>query len=303
MKRIAFLGPLGTVSHESANYFFNGEEIELIPYPSIAEVFRATVEGNTQYSVIPIENTIEGSVRLHLDWLIDNNDLPMQAEWTYPSVQHLIGYPGASIAGIKKICSIDVAVAQCQHYLKAHLPDVEYEYVTSTAQGIKTVKEAGDPAMAGVGTRLAGEMYGLSILAENITDHDNNYTRFVLVGREKVQASDGVSFKTTVIVTLPEDFPGALHQVLSCLAWRRINLSKIESRPTKKKLGNYYFYIDIEASMDSVLLPAAIAEIEALGCQVRILGSYPSYAYPNRPSDGGERPAEAGRHETADSEV
>ncbi|UUZ97434.1 ACT domain-containing protein [Paenibacillus sp. P25] len=85
--------------------------------------------------------------------------------------------------------------------------------------------------------------------------------------------------KTTILVTLPEDFPGALHQVLSAFAWRRINLSRIESRPTKKRLGNYFFYIDIEASMDSVLLPAALQEIEAIGCQVRILGNYPTYSY------------------------
>lgn len=106
-------------------------------------------------------------------------------------------------------------------------------------------------------------------------------TRFLLVGKEASELKPSEDMKTTILVTLPEDFPGALHQVLSAFAWRRINLSKIESKPTKKKLGTYYFYIDIAGSLDSVLLPSAIQEIEAIGCQVRILGCYPSYSYTN----------------------
>jgi prephenate dehydratase len=280
MKRIAFLGPKGTVSHESTAHFFKGMETELIPYSPISNVFQATLRGDADYSVIPIENTIEGSVRLHMDYLITESDLPIQAEWVYPSVQNLIGRRSESgdISTIRKIISIDVAIAQCQQFLKEKLPNVEYEYVSSTAQGIKLVKEANDPTLAAIGTRLGAAEYGLDVLAENITDHDNNYTRFVLVGPEKLDSKSADSMKTTITVTLPEDFPGALHQFLSCFAWRRINLSKIESRPTKKKLGSYYFYVDIEASLDSVLLPAALAEIEALGCQVRILGSYPTYS-------------------------
>jgi prephenate dehydratase len=281
MKRIAFLGPTGTVSHESAAYFFRGMEAELIPYTAIANVFQATLQGRTDYSVVPIENTIEGSVRLHMDYLINESDLPIQAEWVYPSVQNLIGFSQESgdLRAVRKIVSIDVAVAQCQKFLKEKLPDVEYEYVSSTAHGIRTVMESKDPSIAAIGTRLGADYYGLDVLAENITDHDNNFTRFVLVGSEKLALPASELLKTTIIVTLPEDFPGALHQVLSCFAWRRINLSKIESRPTKKRLGNYYFYIDLESALDSVLLPAALAEIEALGCQVRILGSYPSYTY------------------------
>lgn len=292
MKRIAFLGPVGTVSQESSQYFFGDLGVELIPYKLISDVFQAADGGEAEYGVIPIENTIDGSVRLHMDWLIHQNELPIQAEWIYPSIQNLIGFPGdASETGapdwsrIKRIYSIDVAIAQCRQFLKGKLPHAEFEYVSSTAQGVKLVKESGDPSLAAVGTRLAAEMYGLSVLAENITDHDNNYTRFVLVGRKKPPLPEPELHKTTITVTLPEDFPGALHQVLSCFAWRRINLSKIESRPTKKKLGSYYFYMDIEASMDSVLLPAAIAEIEALGCQVRMLGSYPSYTYRNEKSE------------------
>lgn len=285
MKRIAYLGPEGTVSHESAAYLFPEDYYVLIPYKFMSDVFQATVTGETDYSVIPIENTIDGSVNPHLDLLVHEVDLPILAEWTYPSIQNLIGYlPNDSAGGnaldqIQSIVSIPVAIAQCHTFLKKHLPNVGFVHVTSTAEGVRLVNEQQDATLAGIGTSLAAQTYGLDILAKNIADHDNNFTRFILVGMQPPKLKPSSAVKTTIIVTLPEDYPGALHQVLSAFAWRRINLSKIESRPTKKRLGSYFFYIDIEASMDSVLLPAAISEIEAIGCQVRILGSYPSYSY------------------------
>ncbi|HEY0827727.1 MAG TPA: prephenate dehydratase [Bacilli bacterium] len=291
MKRIAFLGPEGTVSEMSTRYFFAGEPHEFISYRLINDVFAATASGETDLSVIPIENTIDGSVSLHLDLLVHEVDLPIQAEWIYPSVQNLIGFQNPTglnewthdsdekFSHIHKIVSINVAIAQCRHFLKEHLPNVEFEYVSSTAEGVSIVKQKADPGIAAIGHALAAEKYGLELLAEDITDHHNNFTRFILIGNHPPALKETGKRKTTVLVTLPEDYPGALHQVLSAFQWRRINLSKIESRPTKKKLGNYYFYIDIEASLNSVLLPAAISEIEAIGCQVRILGSYPCYTY------------------------
>ena len=283
MTRIAYLGPEGTVTHESAGYMFSGEGYELIPYKLISEVVNATAEGHTDLSVIPIENTIDGSVNAHIDYWLHEVDLPIQAEWTYPSIQNLIGLPSSDPeqpwSDIRNIISIPVAIAQCQKFLKTRLPDVEYTHVSSTAEGVRIVQERGDRSYAAIGTVLAAKKYGLDLLATNITDHQNNYTRFIAVGHAVPELPQTDVRKTTILVTLPEDYPGALHQVLSAFAWRRINLTKIESRPTKKKLGSYYFYIDIEGSLNSVLLPAAIEEIEAIGCQVRILGSYPCYTY------------------------
>lgn len=287
MKRIAFLGPEGTVSHESSLYFFANGEYAFVPYALMADVFAAVSDGRAEYGVVPIENTIEGSVKHHIDLMVEYTDLPVQAEWVYPSVQNLIGYlPGGNAldvespyGGVRKIISKDVAIAQCHEFLRSRLPEAEYEYVSSTAEGVRLVKQSGDPSMAAIGTRISAELYGLDLLAEHITDHDNNYTRFIVIGKQKPELKPSKQSKTTILVTLPEDYPGALHQVLSAFAWRRINLSKIESRPTKKKLGNYYFYIDIEMSLDTVLLPAALQEIEAIGCQVRLMGSYPSYAF------------------------
>ncbi|WP_344911502.1 prephenate dehydratase, partial [Paenibacillus hodogayensis] len=286
MKRIAFLGPEGTVSQESARYFFAEGPYEFVPYALMSDVFAATADGTVDYGVVPIENTIEGSVKHHIDLLVEEETLPIQGEWVYPSIQNLIGRkPAAAASGeaqfasVRRIVSKDVAVAQCQEFLRSKLPNAEFEYVSSTAEGVRMAMESGDETVAAIGTRMSAELYGLDLLAENITDHDNNYTRFIVVGKDRLAKHCSDQQKTTILVTLPEDYPGALHQVLSAFAWRRINLSKIESRPTKKKLGSYYFYMDIEMSLDTVLLPAALQEIEAIGCQVRTLGSYPIFAY------------------------
>lgn len=280
--------PQGSVSHEALLYLFGGQPVRIVHHKLISDVFRSTAEGRTDYSVIPIENTIEGSVSLHMDWLVHEVDLPMQAEWIFPSIQNLIVNPGefVDVSGlqnysqIKKILSHPVATAQCGQFIRSHVPQAELESVGSTSEGVELVKQHPGHGWAAIGTALGAATHGLEVAASRITDHDNNYTRFVLVGPAKVDLPRKPSgCKTSVLVTLPEDFPGALHQVLSAFAWRRLNLSRIESRPTKKKLGTYYFYIDVLEPLESVLLPAAIEEIQALGCQVRVLGSYPTYTY------------------------
>lgn len=286
MKTIALL-PAGSVSDEAAKQLFAGEEMVWKYHRMISDVFLSTVNGISDYSIIPIENTIEGSVSLHMDWLVHEVDLPMQAEWVYPSIQNLIGRHSElvdesgkpDLTRIKKVISHPIAMAQCTQFLREHMPQAETEHVSSTAEAVRIVKEHPGEGWTAIGTRIAAANHELDILAPEVTDHDNNYTRFVLVGSEPYTARRSERVKTSILITLPEDYPGALHQVLSAFAWRRINLSRIESRPTKKKLGNYYFYIEIEMSLDTVLLPAALQEIEAIGCQIRILGCYPSFTY------------------------
>lgn len=280
MKRIALLGP-GTFTEESAHYFLGKHAYEYINYKLIADVFQSTVNGQTDGSVIPIENTFEGSVSLHLDWLVHEVDLPIRAEWIYSISINLLALRSASsdLSKIKRVYSHSVTLAQCRQFLKEHLPHVELEQVSSNGEAARLVQELNQPEIAALAPLAAGALYDLQTLAKGVQDHQDNFTRFVLIGQQtpELKKADGV--KTTILVTPPEDYPGALHQVLSAFAWRRINLSKIESRPTKKKLGSYYFYIDIEASMESVLLPAALQEVEAIGCQVRVLGCYPTYLY------------------------
>ncbi|GGG02368.1 prephenate dehydratase [Paenibacillus albidus] len=287
MKSIAVL-PQGSVSHEALLHLLGGESVDLVHHKLISEVFLSTAGGTTDYSVIPIENTIEGSVSLHIDWLINEVNLPMQAEWIFPSIQNLIGHPqefkGADgktdYSKIVRILSHPVATAQCGQYIREHAPWAELEPTGSTSGAVEIVKDNPGKGWAAIGTTLGAATHGLEIVARRITDHNNNFTRFVLVGPEPVAlARKSNGDKTSLLVTLPEDFPGALHQVLAAFSWRKLNLSRIESRPTKKKLGTYYFYIDVLEPIESVLLPGAIEEIKALGCQVRILGSYPTYTY------------------------
>ncbi|MFC5447238.1 prephenate dehydratase [Paenibacillus aestuarii] len=286
MKKIAILGP-STFSEESTRHFLGNERFEYVPYKLISDVFNATAAGETELGVIPIENTLEGSVHLHVDWLVHEVDLPIRAEWVFPIDMNLIGFAapeglveeGNPFAHIRKVMSHHVVPAQCSRFMKQYLSGAEFEPVSSTAEGVRLAATLQDPTVAAIGPLIASVNYGVPVLQREIQNHKDNMTRFLLVGQEAPELEASEQIKTTILVTLPEDFPGALHQVLSAFAWRRINLSKIESRPTKKKLGTYYFYIDLVGSLDSVLLPAAIQEIEAIGCQVRILGCYPSYSF------------------------
>lgn len=293
MKRIALL-PAGSVSHEAVDYLLGDEPVELIHYKLISDVFMAVVQGKADYAVIPVENTIEGSVSLHMDWLVNEVDIPMRAEWVYPSIQNLVGrreeFVGEDgnldFSKIRKVLSHPVAIAQCRTFISEHLPNAELENASSTAEGAAQAAAHPESGWAAFSTRLGAKRYGLDILAERVTDHDNNYTRFVLIGPQQISLDKRSEHeKTSMQVILPEDYAGALHQVLSAFAWRRLNLSRIESRPTKKKLGNYYFYIDVLEAGDSVLLKAAVEEIAALGCQVRVLGSYPCFDYETQKSE------------------
>lgn len=292
MNRIPSVAVLskGTFSDEAARRFFRDREVDLQYHKMIADVFKSTAGGKTDWSVIPIENTIDGSVSLHSDWLVHEVELPIRAEWVFPADQNLVGRLSELKSGdsgdgtwdpgkIVKIFSHPVAMAQCYEFIRAHIPHAELETLSSTVEAIRTVHDNPGRGWVAIGTRTAAADFGLDLLQESVTDHDNNYTRFLLVGHRVYESTAAPKQKTSILITLPEDYPGALHQVLAAFSWRKINLSRIESRPTKKKLGSYYFWIDIEMSLDTVLLPAAIAEIEAIGCQVRILGSYPSFPF------------------------
>lgn len=282
MKKLAFLGPHGTFSEEAARSLPIPDEIEYVPQGSIIEAIEAVWNDKVDLGVVPMENSIEGTVNSTLDWLIHQVDLPILAELALPISQHLMvakREQPLAFSDIEKILSHPHAVAQCHRFIKEHLPHATVEYVNSTALAAKMVSEQPDQPWAAIATRLTTQIYPLECAQPNIEDFSNNYTRFVMVGKEPVQLPPSAVEKTTILVTLPEDFPGALYQVLAAFAWRKVNLSRIESRPTKRGLGSYYFIIDIEQRMDDVLLPGAFAEIEALGCQIRQLGTYPLYMH------------------------
>lgn len=281
-KKLAFLGPHGTFTEQAARAFASGQALTPVPYPNIIEILNAVNRNEVEYGVVPMENSIEGTVNMTMDWLIHEVDLPILGELALPITQNLLVAKRDNplpLSDITRVLSHPQAIAQSHNFLRENLPQASIEYVNSTALAAQTVSEHPEEPWAAIGTGLNVELYPLQFAQEQIQDFSNNYTRFVLVGREPLDMPASDREKTTILVTLPEDFPGALYQVLAAFAWRKINLSRIESRPTKKALGSYYFVIDIEQKMDDILLPGAFAEIEAIGCQVRQLGTYPFYLH------------------------
>lgn len=289
--RIAYLGPSGTFTEEALRLLCyeylaipKNQNIEMKPKVTIADCLSSCHKGEVDFSMVPVENSIEGSVNMTLDWLIHKVDLPIQAELILPISQNAIVHSHNKAIEwdeVERIVSHPHAIAQCHQFISEHSPKAEIEYMKSTADAVEWVSKHPETKALAIGTKLAAELNQCVIKCESIEDHDNNFTRFLLVGHhpmaELKSAAEKQVGKTTILITLPEDYPGALHQVLSAFAWRKLNLTRIESRPTKKGLGSYFFFIDIEQKMDEVLLPGAISEIEALGCQVRFLGSYPCF--------------------------
>ncbi|OIJ21945.1 prephenate dehydratase [Anaerobacillus alkalidiazotrophicus] len=282
MNKIAYLGPKGTFTEMATISVFPSDE--RIPFRTIPDCMDAVSKNIVDFAVVPIENTIEGSVNLTLDYLIHNQKLLINGEITVPIEQQLLIHSNniKNWTAIKKVYSHPHAIAQCHKFLRSLLPDAEFEYTNSTGSAADYVAQNPDQPIAAIANELAAKEYNLVVAEKNIHDYENNHTRFVILKNESSSMPESPSHyigdKTTLMVTLPADYPGALHHVLSAFAWRKLNLSKIESRPMKTGLGNYFFVIDVAMKMDEVLIPGVIAELEALKCQVTLLGSYPCYS-------------------------
>ncbi|QZA33866.1 prephenate dehydratase [Hydrogenibacillus sp. N12] len=297
MVTLAYLGPEGSYSEEAAREAVRRlplADARLIPLGTIPDVLEAVDRGEIDYGIVPVENSIEGSVTQALDWLIHEVALTLYAEIVLPIDHGLYVAPAQAalpLEAVEKVLSHPQAVAQAHRTIRRLLPRAAIEPATSTSEAMRRVAEHPEARWAAVGSRRAAERFGLVERRYRVQDYEENATRFVVVGRtspwpEGAPAEgEGRPAKSSLLVTLGEDFPGALHQVLACFSWRRINLSRIESRPTKKGLGRYHFFIDAERPRD-LLLAAAMEEIEALGCRVRFLGSYPVYAVPRSGAEG-----------------
>ncbi|WP_085509001.1 prephenate dehydratase [Thalassobacillus devorans] len=279
-QKIGYLGPRGTFTKMAVDALF--KEGEFTSYETIPACLDAVEAGEIDTGVVPIENAIEGSVHLTIDYLTHHVDLPIVAEMTVPIKQHLLvrGDYNPDKDRIIEVYSHSHAIAQCHQYLHKHYPGAELCYTSSTGRAAEIVAESDKP-IAAIGNHLAAEQNGLTILQHDIHDYANNHTRFVVVQKQpktlKIRDHVPTKQKTMVMVTLPKDYAGALHQVLAAFAWRKMNLSKIESRPMKTGLGNYFFLIDIDQPYDQVLFPGVEAELEALGCSLKLLGTYPSF--------------------------
>ncbi|WP_374054400.1 prephenate dehydratase [Rossellomorea sp. FM04394] len=282
--KIAYLGPRASFTDLAVKKAFPEENT--VSYVTIPDCIEAVIENEVDYAVVPLENALEGSVHITVDYLFHEANLAIVAELTSAIQQHLMIHPewSESEGTIEKVLSHSHALAQCHKFLHKQFKGVPLEQTTSTAAAAKFVSENPDMFLGAIGNELAAEKYGLNILHENIHDFAYNHTRFIVLHKtaDPLSLSQEKSMeKTTLMVTLPKDRSGALHQVLSTFAWRQLNLSKIESRPLKTGLGDYFFLIDVAHEMDDVLLPGAISEMEALGCKVKMIGTYSSYLLDN----------------------
>jgi prephenate dehydratase len=273
--RIAYLGPPGTFSEEALTGEADLAGQQLVPMPTIEEAIDAAERGDAEAAFVPIENSIEGSVNVTLDRLVFDAGLLIQREVVLDVHLDLLARPGSGLSGIERVLSFPVAAAQCRRYLAEHLPGATTVAVSSTAEAARSVAEGSDPAAAAVAPGVSAKLYGLEVLAHAIEDHAGNQTRFVLVAPEAVPPPTGHD-KTSIVCFQHADHPGSLHQILGQFAARNLNLTRIESRPTKQALGDYCFVIELEGHLADDLVADCLEELHVALDGVKFLGSYPA---------------------------
>lgn len=274
--RVGFLGPLGTFTEQALLGQPDLAAGELVPLGSMPDVLAATADGTVDVGFVAIENSIEGTVNLSQDALVFHHDLMIQREVVLDVQLCLLAAPGARLEEIAVVHSIPVALAQCTTFLRDRLPGVKTEAANSTAEAARSVGESGRSTAAAIGPEVAGRLYGLTVLLPDVADHDGNQTRFVVVGREGIPAPTGHD-KTSIVVYQRANEPGSLISILQEFAARRINLTKLESRPTKAGgLGDYCFVIDAEGHVGDELLADCLRDLHAKQGGVKFLGSYPA---------------------------
>jgi chorismate mutase/prephenate dehydratase len=267
--KVAFLGPEGTFTQTAVLTHF-GHSVRALPLTSIDEVFHEVEAGNADFGVVPIENSTEGTVNHTLDRFL-SSPLKICGEVELRIRQHLMGQMG-KLARIARVCSHPQSLAQCRAWLEEHLPGIEQVAVASNAEGARRARdERGTAAIAG---ETAAEVYALQILAADIEDQADNATRFLVLGRQLFAPSG--EDRTTLLVSVGHtDAPGALYRLLEPLARHRVSLTRIESRPSRRRKWDYVFFIDLEGHAEERHVARALAALKKRASLFRILGSYP----------------------------
>ena len=266
--KVAFLGPEGTFS-QAAVYKHFGSSVRALPLPAIDEVFHEVEAGIADFGVVPIENSSEGTVNHTLDMFLTSM-LKICGE-VEVRVSHCLMGRMTGMAAVKRVCAHPQALAQCRGWLDEQLPDAERVPVSSNAEGARRARdERGTAAIAG---RAAAEIYGLTLLATDIEDRPDNTTRFLVVGR-KLFAASGTD-KTSLLVSAGNDDSGALFRLLEPLAKHEVNMTRIESRPSRKRKWDYVFFIDIEGHVGDPAVAKALAALQKRASLFKVLGSYP----------------------------
>jgi prephenate dehydratase len=275
VQRVGFFGPFGTFTQQALKTLSDLAGAEHLPYRTVPDVLDAVESGDVDFGLVPIENSIEGIVNFTQDALAFDHDLLIIREVVIDIEHCLLARPGVSLDDVVQVHSIPVATAQCHRYLRERLPDAEVLAANSTADAARTVSED-TAASAALAPRVAADMYGLQVIAENIADHEGNQTRFVLVARDGVPEPTGHD-RTALVIYQRADEPGSLVSILQEFTARRINLSNLTSRPTKAGgLGDYCFIVYAESHVADELLADTMRALHAKQGGVKFLGSYPA---------------------------
>ncbi len=272
--RIAYLGPPGTFTEEALVSEADLADQELVAVPTIADAFAALASGRVDAAFVPIENSIEGPVNATIDQLVFSDDLLVQREVVLDVHIDLMALPGTTLASVRRLLSFPHASAQCRAYLGERLPDVEVGAANSTADAARAVAEDRLEGVAALAPPLAAKLYGLEVLAHAVEDFGANQTRFVLVEAHHVPEPTGHD-RTTLVCFQHADRPGSLHAILGQFAARSLNLTFIESRPTKQALGDYCFVVTADGHVTDEVLGDCLRALRSELGAVKFLGSYP----------------------------
>lgn len=274
--KIAYLGPAGTFTEDALGEALPDGGYEPLRLPTIHDAILAVERGEADRALVPIENSLEGSVRPTLDALaFEAGAVTIVGEHDYRVRVHLIAREGVGAGDVEAVLSHPQPLAQCQRFLREQLPEVELRSVSSTAAAVRMVSESSRP-WAALGARAAAALYGCELMREGVEDSDANVTRFVWIAPAGTGPEGEGPWKTSLVFSeLGEDHPGALVNALSEFSERGINLSRIESRPMRQGLGRYMFFCDLEGRESDGPVGEAIARLRTKAESVRILGSYP----------------------------
>ena len=285
--RIAYLGPRGTFSEDALLAAVGGEQIEPLPSASVYDAILAVREGEADRALVPFENSIEGAVAATLDTLaFDADGVTLVGEYDLPIRHCLIAREDVPLDRIEVVLSHPQASAQCARFIRENLPGAEVRAAPSTAEAVRTVAETDEP-WAALGAESAARLYGAAVLRQGVEDEPDNITRFVWVAPDGTTPSGPGPWRTSIVFSeLGEDHPGALVDALQVFSDREINLTRIESRPLRRGLGRYQFFLDIEGAAGEEPLATAIEALRAKAESVRVLGSWPIEAPPGVPGAG-----------------
>ncbi|ELR98328.1 prephenate dehydratase [Gloeocapsa sp. PCC 73106] len=270
---IAHLGPIGTytetatIGYQDWLHQQTGQTYHLRPYPNILQTLQAVIQQEAKLAVVPVENSIQGSVAITLDTLWELDCLKIEQGLILPITHTLLSH-SPQLENLKKIYSHPQALGQCQRWLDKHLPQVELIATNSTTEALAHLAQ--ETTAGAIASQRAAELYNTPILATNINDYPDNCTRFWVVGLEPKPQGSYISLAFSV----PKNIPGSLVKPLSSLAKRQINMSRIESRPTKRSLGEYLFFIDLEGSATDSAVQEALVELHDCTSVLKIFGSY-----------------------------